>query len=297
MMLNNQQKCSFIALIGAPNSGKSSLVNQLVGEKISIVSPKVQTTRNTIKAILSEGETQLVFLDTPGIFIPKHTRILERMIVRSAWQAIKEADHVCLLIDAVTGFKINIEKILEDLKKHQIVPTIIINKVDIVKKQEMLKIIAKLADLGLEKIFMVSALTGDGVLDLKNYLISIANLCSWAFEADDITDAPMKFMASEITREKLFLALKEDLPYSLYVKTDSWEDLGDDRVKIHQTIFVLKESQKMIVIGKHGSMIKQIGIDSRNDIAKMTGGRVQLFLFVKVEENWINKKKSYEINS
>ena len=294
----NQKKFSQIALIGAPNAGKSTLANILVGQKISIVSPKVQTTRNTIKAIMVEGDTQIVFLDTPGVFIPKTTRPLERAIVRAAWQAIKEADFVCLLIDAHNAKDGNLgdnnEQILKDLEFHKIKPVIVINKVDVIAKEKTLGTIAALADRGFEKIFLISAASGDGVDDLKKYLISLAGDAPWQFNDDEITDAPMKFVASEITREQLFIKLSQDLPYSLYVRTDSWEDLKNGQVKINQTIYVLKESQKMIVLGKGGSMIRQIGEESRKAIGELLGTKVHLFLFVKVEENWINKKESYE---
>ncbi len=297
-MTNAKQKFSQIALIGAPNAGKSTLANFLVGQKISIVSPKVQTTRNTIKAIMVNDETQIVFLDTPGVFIPKTTRPLERAIVRGAWQAIKEADFVCLLIDAhkAQDNKLgdNNEQILKDLEFHKIKPIIVINKVDSIRKEKVLWMIAELANRGFENIFLISATTGDGVEALKKHLVSITPEAPWQFNDDEITDAPMKFVASEITREKLFLKLSQDLPYSLYVKTDSWEDLDNGQVKIKQTIFVLKESQKMIVLGKGGSMIKQIGEESRKDIGEILGTKVHLFLFVKVEENWLNKKESYE---
>ncbi|MFT5703090.1 MAG: GTP-binding protein Era [Rickettsiales bacterium] len=289
-------KFSNIALIGAPNAGKSTLTNLLVGQKISIVSSKVQTTRNTIKAVMVEGETQIVFLDTPGVFIPKTTRPLERAIVRGAWQAIKEADSVCLLIDAAQGMSENNKQILTDLEFHKISPTIVINKIDSLKKEKTLEIIAELSGRGFEHIFLISALTGDGVEDLKNHLISNASEGPWQFNDDEITDAPMKWVSSEITREKLFMHLNQDLPYSLYVKTDSWEDLNNGQVKIKQTIFVLKESQKMIVLGKGGSMIRQIGEESRQDIGELLGTKVHLFLFVKVEPDWINKKESYEQN-
>ena len=298
-MINKQKKFSQIALIGAPNAGKSTLTNFLVGQKISIVSPKVQTTRNTIKAIMIEEETQIVFLDTPGVFIPKTTRPLERAIVRDAWQAIKEAGFVCLLIDASkitdNGLGDNNNQIMKDLEFHKITPIIAINKVDSVRKEKILGTIAQLAGRGFENIFLISASTGDGVDALKNHLIAISPEAPWQFNDDEITDAPMKFVASEITREKLFLKLNQDLPYSLYVKTDSWETLNNGQVKIKQTIFVLKESQKMIVLGKGGSMIKQIGEESRKDIGEVLGTKVHLFLFVRVEEDWINKKESYAI--
>lgn len=289
-----KHKFSQIALIGAPNAGKSTLTNFLVGQKISIVSPKVQTTRNTIKAIMIEDQTQIVFLDTPGVFIPQTSRPLERAIVRSAWQAIKEADFVCLLIDASKGLNDNNQQILKDLEFHAIKAIIVINKIDTIAKEKALEIIAGLSEKGFEKIFLISATTGDGVDDLKKYLISITGEGDWQFNDDEITDAPMKFIASEITREQLFLKLKQDLPYSLYVKTDSWEDLNNGQVKIYQTIYVLKESQKMIVLGKGGSMIREIGAEARKEIGEILGTKVHLFLFVKVEEDWVNKKESYE---
>ncbi|MFT6332055.1 MAG: GTP-binding protein Era [Lentimonas sp.] len=292
------QKFSSIALIGAPNAGKSTLANNLVGQKISITSSKVQTTRNTIKAIMVEGETQIVFLDTPGVFIPKTTRPLERAIVRSAWQAIKEADHVCLLIDADRtrdgSLGENNEQILTDLKFHEITPIIVINKIDAVKKEKMLSIVGELANRGFEHIFFVSALDGEGTAQFKKYLISITKEDPWQFNNDEITDAPMKFVAAEITREKLFTHLNQDLPYSIHVQTDSWEDLDNGQVKIKQTILVLKESQKMIVLGKRGSMISKIGAESRQDIGELLGTQVHLFLFVKVSEDWINKQENYE---
>jgi len=294
----NNSKFSQIALIGAPNVGKSTLANFLVEQKISIVSPKAQTTRNTIKAIMVDGETQIVFLDTPGVFIPQTSRPLERAIVRSAWQAIKEADFVCLLIDANKiidgGLGANNEQILKDLEFHKIKPIIIINKIDAIAKEKALRAIATLAEKGFEQIFLISATTGDGVGDLKNHLIAITPKGNWQFNDDEITDAPMKFVASEITREQLFVRLSQDLPYSIYVKTDSWEDLSNGQVKIYQTIFVLKKSQKMIVLGKGGSMIKQIGEESRKAIGEILGTKVHLFLFVKVEADWINKKENYE---
>ncbi len=214
------------------------------------------------------------------------------VIVKSAWQAIKEADEICFLIDASSGFSSNIEKIIVDLKKHEIKPTIIINKIDAVKKHKLLEIIAKLSENGFDKIFMISALNGDGIEDLKKYLLSIVKPGPWAFDGDNISDAPIKFIASEITREKLFIKLYQDLPYSLCVKNDSWENLKNGDVKIHQTIYVLKESQKMIVIGNKGSMIKEIGELARKDIAEALGCKVHLFLFAKVKEDWMNEPEN-----
>ena len=293
MVKKLEQKCGFIALIGPPNAGKSTLSNHLVGQKVSIISPKVQTTRNTIKAIFVEGETQIIFLDTPGIFIPNKNRILERVIVKSAWQGIKDADHVCLLLDAETGCDKHIKGIISDLQKHEITPIIVINKIDLVKKSKLLTVMHDLMEtlkVELPQIFLICANSGDGIEPLKEYLIKITKKSPWIFNDEEITDAPVKYLANEITREKLFLKLHEDLPYSIHVDNDSWQNLDNGDVKIYQTIYVLRESQKAIVVGKGGSMIKEIGELARMDIAKMLGvKKVHLFLVVKVK-NWLDSE-------
>lgn len=280
-----------IALVGAPNAGKSTLTNALLGQKLSIVSPKVQTTRSSIKAICIEDQTQMIILDTPGIFIPRHDKILERIIVKSAWQALRDADHVCLLIDATIGLSQENLRIIADLKKDNLSPTIIINKIDLVKKSSLLEIVAKLADSGFIDILLISAETKDGVGNLKKFLCEKCQNPGWIYAEDQITDAPMRFIASEITREKLFLKLNQELPYSLTVKTDSYEILQNGEIKIHQTIFVVKESQKSIVVGKNGSMIKEIGLEARHDIAEIAQTKVHLFLFVKVKKDWMSDKE------
>ena len=284
-----------VAIVGAPNAGKSTLTNALLGQKLSIVSPKVQTTRNSIKAIIVEGEKQLIILDTPGIFIPRDDKILERVIVKSAWQGLREADHICFLIDASIGMNRENLRIIEDLKKENLQITMIINKMDLVKKGAILEIMAKLVDMGFEDIFPISAETKDGVEKIKNFLCEKCLNPGWIYNEEQITDAPMRFIASEITREKLFLKLNQELPYSLTVKTDSYEILNNGDVKIHQTIFVMKDSQKSIIVGKNGSMIKEIGQESRKDIAELADAKVHLFLFVKVKENWMNDAESYEM--
>jgi GTP-binding protein Era len=289
------KKHGIIALIGSPNAGKSTLTNILLGQKLAIVSPKVQTTRNSIKAIVIEGETQLVLIDTPGIFIPRDEKILERIIVKSAWQALRDANHVCLLIDAGVGFNNETLRIINDLKKEDIKPTIVLNKIDEIKKNLLLETTAKLADLGFVDIFMISAKTGEGVANLKKFLCEKCQNPNWIYDEEQITDAPMRFVASEITREKLFLKLNQEIPYSLAVKTDVYEVFDNGQIKIHQTIYVLKESQKTIVIGKNGSMIKEVGQEARKDIAEIVGNKVHLFLFCKVKEDWMNDVESYEI--
>ncbi len=284
-----------IAIVGAPNAGKSTLTNALLGQKLSIVSPKVQTTRNSIKAIVIEGETQMVVIDTPGIFIPRQEKILERIIVKSAWQALRDADHICLVIDATVGMDEENTRIAQDLRKENPKVTAAINKMDLVKKGTILEIMAKLIELGFEDIFPISAQTNDGVNLIKKFLCDKCIHPDWIYDEEQITDAPMRFIASEITREKLFLKLNRELPYALTVKNEKYEVLNNGQVKINQTIFVTKESQKSIILGKNGAMIKQIGAEARHDIAEIVGAKVHLFLFVKVKPNWMNSVENYEM--
>ena len=287
------QKTSLIALIGPPNAGKSSLTNELLGQKISITSHKVQTTRNVIKAVITEGDTQIVLFDTPGLFIPKKDRPLERYIVKNAWQVIRQIDQVFLLID---GGKIkkginNIKNIIADLQKHDIKPKIIINKTDLIDI-DIKEIINEIVELNIEKIFFTSAKTGDGISDLKKYFFNLAVDRNWFFPKEDVSDISMKFLASEITREKLFIKLKEDLPYAIDVKTENWQE-DENNIKIHQVIYVLKDSQKKIIIGKNGNFLKNVGYSSRMEISKTCGKKVHLFLFVKVKENWMHNQENY----
>jgi len=289
------KKFAQIAIVGAPNAGKSTLTNALLGQKISIVSPKVQTTRNVIRAILVEGNSQLVLLDTPGVFIPRSDKILERIIVKSAWQGIRDAHFVCFLIDAQIGLDAENLRIINELKKNNFTPAIIINKIDLVKKNKLLEMTQSLINQGLSEIFMISALNGDGLSAIKKFLFEKCVIGIWQYDKDDITDAPMRAIASEITREKLFLYLHEELPYSINVKTDSYEVAPNGNIKINQTIFVVKESQKAIILGKNGSLIKQIGSESRKEIGEIADARVALYLFVKVKKDWMNHIESYEI--
>jgi len=293
------KKHGTIAIVGAPNAGKSTLTNALLGQKLSIVSPKVQTTRNSIRAIVIDEETQIILIDTPGIFIPREDKILERIIVKSAWQALREAEHICFVIDASVGMNRENTRILGDLKKENLPLTVVINKIDLLKKSGLLETFAKLAELGMIDILPISAKINDGVDKLKKFLSEKCQNPGWIYDEDQITDAPMRFIASEITREKLFLKLNQELPYALTVKTDKYEVLEDKKhggqIKIQQTIFVTKESQKAIVVGKKGSMIKEIGEESRKDLAQIAGNKVHLFLFVKVKEGWMNNAENYEM--
>ena len=300
-MTNNNQQQSMLpkihgifAIVGMPNAGKSSLTNAMLGQKLSITSPKVQTTRNSIKAIIISNQAQIIAIDTPGIFIPRDDKILERIIVKSAWQALREADHICFVIDAEIGLNLENQRILKDLKKENLDITIIINKIDKIRKSKILDIIAPLANLGFEAILPVSATSGDGIDELKIFLEKKCLHPNWLYNEDEITDAPMRFIASEITREKLFLNLNQELPYSLTVKTDSYQILDNHQIKIKQTILVLKESQKSIVLGKNGQMIKKIGEESRYDLGLIANTKVHLFLFVKVQDNWMNKIENFD---
>lgn len=288
----SEQKCIRVAFAGLPNAGKSSLLNLLIDEKISIISPKAQTTRDILRGILVENDTQLIIIDTPGIFIPKKNRLLERKIIRNAWCGVEEADLVCIIIDSVVGVSDALKTTILDIIKKQKRIVFVLNKVDLIKKEKLLDLAEKLNLLypNFDKIFMVSAVTGENVNKLKHYLISIAPQSPWLFNDDEISDAPLKYMASEITREKLFLNLYEDLPYSVDVITDNWEEFNNGDIKIQQTIRVLKESQKAIVVGKSGSMLKRINILARQEIEKLLNKKVHLFLFVKVKDNWISNK-------
>lgn len=297
---NNKQKPlskkrhGIFAIVGMPNAGKSSLCNAMLQQKLTIVSPKVQTTRNSIKAIINIDDYQIIAIDTPGIFIPRQDKILERVIVKTAWQALREADHICFVVDSEIGINKENQRILNDLKKENLAITIIINKIDKIKKSKILNIIADLANLGFIDIIPVSAITNEGLDELIKFLKNKCSHQDWLYGEDEITDASMRFIASEITREKLFLNLNQELPYSIAVKTDSFEILDNKQLRIKQSILVLKESQKSIVVGKNGQMIKKIGEQARHDIAEIANTKVHLFLFVKIEENWMNKTENFD---
>ncbi len=278
-------RCGFIALIGAPNAGKSTLLNALVGSKVTIVSHKVQTTRALIRGITLEASSQLIFVDTPGIFAPK--RRLDRAMVTSAWSGAHDADLVGLLIDARKGLDEDVEAILGKLADVPHPKALILNKVDVTEKSALLGL-AQAANekTGFEATFMISALTGDGVADLKAWFASRVPAGPWLYPPDQMSDAPMRQLAAEITREKIFERLHQELPYHSTVETELWKELRGGAVRIEQTIYVERESQRKIVLGKAGRSIKAIGEAARKEIAELIEAKVHLFLFVKVREGW-----------
>lgn len=289
----DQQKSLYVALMGPSNVGKSTLVNNLVGDKVSIVTPKVQTTRNNIKGIAMVGDVQLVLIDTPGIFKPK--RVLERAIVRTAWQGVSEADILALVIDAKKGLNDEIKALNISLQAEKRPIILVINKVDILPREALLPLSAELNNLrDFDRTFMISALRGNGVEDLKKYLSSKAKPGPWAFKPDEITNIPIRLWVAELIREQIFIQLHQELPYQVAVDTEQFKELGKGKVRIDATIYVNKENQKQILLGKQGSRIKQIGMTVRKEIEKSLEKKADLFLFVKVRENWQEQPSMYE---
>jgi GTP-binding protein Era len=278
-------RCGFVALIGAPNVGKSTLVNALVGSKVTIVSRKVQTTRALIRGIVIENNAQIILVDTPGIFSPK--RRLDRAMVSTAWSGAHDADLVCVLLDAKAGIDEEADAILAKLATVQHDKILVLNKIDLVAREKLLAL-AKAANerLNFTSTFMVSALSGDGVSDLRHTLAEMVPPGPFHYPEDQMSDAPMRHLAAEITREKIFRQLHQELPYQSTVETDSWTERKDKSIRIEQTIFVERESQRKIVLGKGGATIKTIGAESRKELTDIVGQPVHLFLFVKVRENW-----------
>ena len=285
LQIGGTRRCGFVALIGAPNVGKSTLLNALVGAKVTIVSHKVQTTRALVRGIAIEGAAQLVFIDTPGIFAPK--RRLDRAMVTTAWSGAHDADIVGLMLDARKGIDAEADAILNRLGNVGTRKFAIINKVDLVAKESLLKLAGDLDARGaFAAIFMVSALTGDGVADVRAWLAQNVPPGPWHYPEDQISDLPLRQLAAEITREKIYQRLHQELPYRSTVETDTWTERKDGSVRIEQTIYVERESQRKIVLGKGGATIKAIGADARKEIAGVAEKPVHLFLFVKVREGW-----------
>lgn len=287
------KRCGFIAMIGAPNAGKSTLVNYLVGSKVTIVSRKVQTTRTPVRGIAIVDQSQLVFIDTPGIFRPK--RRLDRAMVEAAWGRAGEADVVGLLVDAAKGIDEDVGRILEKSEGLGRRRILILNKVDrVAEKERLLVLIDEVSrKASFERVFMISALKGSGVGDLKRYLADAVPEGPWHYPEDDITDLPVRLLASEITREKIFDRLHQELPYATTVETTSWQERKDGSVRIEQTIFVERDSQRQIVLGKGGQTIKVISMESRKELTGIVERPVHLFLFVKVREGWGNDPERY----
>ena len=289
-----ETRFGFVAILGAPNVGKSTLVNRLVGAKITIVSPKVQTTRSRVLGIAVQGKSQVVFVDTPGIFAPR--KRLDRAMVASAWQGAANADIVCLLVDCARGFDDDTRRITAALAGSGRSAILVLNKIDKVKRESLLELSAALNHEGkFQETFMVSALNGDGVGDLLDYFVRAVPPGVWHFPEDQISDLPQRLLAAEVTREKLYLNTHQELPYALTVVTEAWEPFRDGSVKITQTIYVERESQRAIVLGKGGQMIKRIGAAAREDLAAMLDCKVHLFLHVKVREKWSEQRDYYAL--
>lgn len=285
----------FVAVIGAPNAGKSTLVNALVGAKVSIVTPRQQTTRNRILGIFIEGQSQIALMDTPGIFLPK--RRLDRAMVSAAWGGVKEADLILLMIDARKGIYPEVQAILERLqgqKGKEI--CLVLNKIDLVPRPELLAMVKLLnEEVAFSDSYLISALNGDGLLDLKAKLALKVPAGPWMFEEDQLSDLPERLLAAEITRERLFLRLRDELPYAMTVETESWEAKADGSVLLSQIIYVTKDTHRAIVLGRGGQQIKEIGQSARHEIGKMLDCEVHLKLFVKHREKWQEDPERYQI--
>jgi GTP-binding protein Era len=287
-----EPSCGFVALIGAPNSGKSTLVNRLVGTKVSIVSRKAQTTRTSVRGIAVEGKAQIVFVDTPGIFAPK--RRLDRAMMAAAWGSTGDADAAALLVDVHRGIDAEVEAILARLPHIAAKKILALNKIDTVDPPRLLELAARLNEvLPFAQTFMISALRGHGVAKFKQELAALMPPGPWLYPEDQIADMPLRLLAAEITREKIFDRLHDELPYSSTVETELWQDMPDGSARIEQTIYVLREAHKKIVIGEGGRTIKAIGTAARKEIIEAAGQRVHLFLFVKVREHWADDPERY----
>ena len=291
-MPTDQTRCGVIAVIGVPNAGKSTLVNQFVGAKVSIVTHKVQTTRSRIRGIAIVDAAQLVYVDTPGIFTP-HRR-LERAMVDAAWMGAADADMVVLVVDARRGATDEVIHIVDGLKDKARPAVLVLNKIDTVKREILLALAEELNAKGLfEEVFMISALNGDGVDDLQAHLASKMLPGPWLFPEDQLSDLPQRLLAAEVTREKAYLYLHQELPYALAVDTEDWQDFKDGSVRVAQVIYIERESQKGIVLGKDGQTIKRIRSEAQQELSEMLDQPVHLFIHVKVRENWVNDPGRY----
>ncbi len=293
-MNQNETTAGFVSLIGAPNAGKSSITNHFTGSKVSIVSPKAQTTRTIVKGIGIFDNAQIIFLDTPGIFTP-HRR-LDRSMVQAAWNGVKDADIIVLVVDAKRGFDSETKEIIEKLKADKIKAVLVLNKIDSVSKDKLLLLSAELNQVfSFEETFMTSALTGQGLEDFYRYLAKMLPKSPWYYPEEQMSDMPLKLLASEVVREKAFLYLRDELPYALTVEPELWKRLEDGAIRAEITIYVRRDNQKVIVLGKNGQMIKKIGQAARLELQEMLEEKIHLFLFVKVRENWEEDPARYKI--
>ena len=285
-------RCGYVALIGGPNTGKSTLLNRLVGQKLAIVTPKVQTTRSRLLGIATEGDVQLIFVDTPGIFAPR--RRLDRAMVTAAWAGAADADMSVLLVDAARGIDDDTRRIVERLNEDRRPVILALNKIDLVHREALLGLADQLSkQRNFEQIFMISGLTGDGVDDLLTHLAQAVPEGPFLFPPDQLSDAPERWLAAEVTREQVFLQLHDEVPYSATVETENWQERPDGSVRVEQVIYVRRPGQRAIVLGEGGKRIKAIGARARAELARMLDRKVHLFLFVKVRENWPDDPERY----
>ena len=290
--MTETKRCGYVALVGAPNAGKSTLLNLLVGTKLSIVTPKVQTTRSRVLGIALKGDAQLIFVDTPGIFAPK--RRLDRAMVAAAWAGADDADIVVVLVDAARGFDDDTRAIVERLNTAKRRAVLALNKIDLVDRSELLPLADALTKAcAFERVFMISSTAGDGTGDLADYLAGAVPEAHWLYPEDQLTDLPQRLLAAEVTREQLYLQLHQELPYAAAVETEQWEERKDGSVKISQVIHVQREGQKAIVLGKGGAQVKKIGAAARAELEKLLERRVHLFLFVRVTEDWAEDRARF----
>jgi GTP-binding protein Era len=292
-MTSKATKAGFVALIGAPNAGKSTLINTLVGQKIAIVTHKVQTTRNRITGITLRGNSQIVFIDTPGIFRDTKRR-LERAMVDAAWKGVRDADITALLIDAQAGLSKKVMDLVEDLNKRKMSTILVLNKIDHMRRDKLLAMANELNEKGkFSETFMISALTGDGVDDLFDHLAAQVPESPWLYPEDQMTDVSLRFLASEIVREQVFLNLHQEIPYQVAVETTQWQERKDGSVRIEQNILVERDGHKAMIIGKKGQMLKKIGEAARAEMTEVFDRKVHLFLFAKVSPHWSERPFHY----
>ncbi|PZQ20783.1 MAG: GTPase Era [Sphingopyxis macrogoltabida] len=286
------QRCGFVAVVGAPNAGKSTLVNALVGQKVAIVSPKAQTTRTRLMGVAMAGDAQIVLIDTPGIFAPG--RRLDRAMVAAAWGSLEEAEAILVMVDAAAKLTGRVERVLEGVANRPEKKYLVLNKVDLTRKDKLLTIATDLnARLAFDETFFIAANSGDGVADLKTHLAALMPEGPWHFPEDEVSDAPERVLAAEITREQLYRQLHEELPYQSTVETELFKTRPDGSTEIHQQIYVARDNQRAIVLGKGGTRIKEIGARARAELTELMGRKVHLFLHVKVKENWDEDRGVY----